>query len=151
LCEKIGFFSKTIVMIKVLKNSALVWVKSANFLGENIFKIIPSVPDLLTLLSSARHAEEVEVRRPFVGQRPRFAPKRVGPRFWRETQGQSAGGQETFRAAHVAALHGLGKEDQGFQLKQVRILWFSVSNQNPYFLGQQPLAPLLLLSWPFFR
>jgi hypothetical protein len=46
--KKWAFFSKTNVMIKVLHNLALFWVKNANFfaefLGENIWKIITSVP-----------------------------------------------------------------------------------------------------------
>jgi hypothetical protein len=44
-----AFFSKTNVMIKILHNLALFRVKNANFFaeffGENIFKIITSVPD----------------------------------------------------------------------------------------------------------
>jgi hypothetical protein len=46
--EKNGVFLKSHVMIKFLHNLALFWVKNANFLpnffGENIFKIITSVP-----------------------------------------------------------------------------------------------------------
>jgi hypothetical protein len=47
--EKIVFFfSKTNVMIKILHNLVLFWVKNPNFFaekfGENIFKIITSVP-----------------------------------------------------------------------------------------------------------
>jgi hypothetical protein len=42
------FFSKTNVMIKILHNLALPWVKNAKFFaeifGENIFKITTSVP-----------------------------------------------------------------------------------------------------------
>jgi hypothetical protein len=38
--KKLAFFSKTSVMIKILHNLALVWVKNANFVteifGENI-------------------------------------------------------------------------------------------------------------------
>jgi hypothetical protein len=44
----LAFFSKTNVMIKILHNLALFWVKNANvfaeFFGENILKIITSVP-----------------------------------------------------------------------------------------------------------
>jgi hypothetical protein len=47
--EKLAFFSKTNVMIKILHNLALFWVENANlfaeFFGENILKIITSVPD----------------------------------------------------------------------------------------------------------
>jgi hypothetical protein len=47
--KKLAFFSKTNVMIKILHDLALFWVKNANiyakFFGENIFKIITSVPD----------------------------------------------------------------------------------------------------------
>jgi hypothetical protein len=46
--KKLAFFSKTNVMLKILYNLALFWVKNAifcNFFGENIFKIITSVPD----------------------------------------------------------------------------------------------------------
>jgi hypothetical protein len=47
--KKLSFFSKTNVMIKILRNLALFWVKnaifSADFFGENIEKIITSVPD----------------------------------------------------------------------------------------------------------
>jgi hypothetical protein len=46
--KKIAFFSKTNVMIKILHNLALFWVKNAYFFakcfGKNIFKIITSVP-----------------------------------------------------------------------------------------------------------
>jgi hypothetical protein len=46
--EKMAFFSKTNVMIKILQNLAFLWVKNANFFneffGENISKIITSVP-----------------------------------------------------------------------------------------------------------
>jgi hypothetical protein len=46
--KKLAFFSKTNVMIKILLTSALIWVKNANFFaeffGENIFKIVTSVP-----------------------------------------------------------------------------------------------------------
>jgi hypothetical protein len=46
--EKLAFFSKTSVMIKMLHNLALFWVKNAiffaEFFGENIQKIITSVP-----------------------------------------------------------------------------------------------------------
>jgi hypothetical protein len=46
--EKIGVFSKANVMIKFLHNLALFPVKNAKFVaeffGENIFKIITSVP-----------------------------------------------------------------------------------------------------------
>jgi hypothetical protein len=49
--KKLAFFSKTNVMIKILHNLALFWVKTANFLlnffGENILKIITSVPALI--------------------------------------------------------------------------------------------------------
>jgi hypothetical protein len=48
--QKLAFFSKTNVMIKFLHNLALFRVKDANFFaeffGENILKIITSVPDL---------------------------------------------------------------------------------------------------------
>jgi hypothetical protein len=44
----LAFFSKTNVMIKILHNLALFWVKNANFFaeffGENILKIITSLP-----------------------------------------------------------------------------------------------------------
>jgi hypothetical protein len=46
--EKIGIFSKTNVMITILHNLALFGVKNAiftEFFGENILKIITSVPD----------------------------------------------------------------------------------------------------------
>jgi hypothetical protein len=47
--EKLAFFSKINVMIKILHNLALFWVKNVNFFakffGENILKIITSVPD----------------------------------------------------------------------------------------------------------
>jgi hypothetical protein len=51
LAKKLAFFSKTNVMIKNLHNLSLFWVKNANFfaefLGENILKIITSsVPSL---------------------------------------------------------------------------------------------------------
>jgi hypothetical protein len=50
--RKIDFFSKTNVMIKILQSLPLFWVKNANFFaeffGENILKIITSVPDLTT-------------------------------------------------------------------------------------------------------
>jgi hypothetical protein len=46
--KKLAFYSKTNVMIKILHNLALFGVKNANFFaeifGENIFKIITSVP-----------------------------------------------------------------------------------------------------------
>jgi hypothetical protein len=46
--KKLAFFSKTNVMIKILHNVALFGVKNANFFakffGENILKIITSVP-----------------------------------------------------------------------------------------------------------
>jgi hypothetical protein len=46
--KKLAFFSKTNVMIKILNNLALFWVKKrqffAEFFGKNIFKIITSVP-----------------------------------------------------------------------------------------------------------
>jgi hypothetical protein len=46
--KKLAFFPKTNVMIKILHNLALFWVKNANFFaeffGENISKIITSVP-----------------------------------------------------------------------------------------------------------
>jgi hypothetical protein len=46
--EKVAFFSKTNVMINILHKLALFWVKNANFFaeffGENILKIITSVP-----------------------------------------------------------------------------------------------------------
>jgi hypothetical protein len=47
--KKLAFFSKTNAMIKIFHNLALFRVKNANFsqfFGENIFKIITSVPDL---------------------------------------------------------------------------------------------------------
>jgi hypothetical protein len=48
--KKLAFFSKTNVMIKIFQNLALFWVKNANFFaeffGENILKIITSVPGL---------------------------------------------------------------------------------------------------------
>jgi hypothetical protein len=48
-CEKIGVFLKTNVMIKFLQKVAAVWAKNANifakFFGENILKIITSVPE----------------------------------------------------------------------------------------------------------
>jgi hypothetical protein len=47
--KKLAFFSKSNVMIKNLHNLALFWVKNANIFanvfGENILKIITSVPD----------------------------------------------------------------------------------------------------------
>jgi hypothetical protein len=47
--KKLAFFSKTNVMIKILHILAWFWVKNANFFaeffGENILKIITSVPD----------------------------------------------------------------------------------------------------------
>jgi hypothetical protein len=46
--EKLAFFSKTNVMIKLFLNLALFRVQSANFLADflgRIFKIIKSVPD----------------------------------------------------------------------------------------------------------
>jgi hypothetical protein len=46
--KKFAFFSKTNVMIKFFNSLALFWVKNANFFaeffGENIFKIVTSVP-----------------------------------------------------------------------------------------------------------
>jgi hypothetical protein len=49
----LSFFSKTNVMIKILHNLALFRVKNANFFaeffGENIFKIITSVPGHLRM------------------------------------------------------------------------------------------------------
>jgi hypothetical protein len=49
--KKLAFFSKTYVMIKSLHNLALFWAKNDNFFekifGENILKIITSVPVLL--------------------------------------------------------------------------------------------------------
>jgi hypothetical protein len=49
--EKNGVFSKTNVMIKLLHNLALFQVKNANFFakifGENILKIITSVPGIV--------------------------------------------------------------------------------------------------------
>jgi hypothetical protein len=46
--KKLAFFSKINVMIKILHNLALFWVKNVNFFakffGENILKIITSVP-----------------------------------------------------------------------------------------------------------
>jgi hypothetical protein len=46
--KQLAFFSKTNVMNKILHYLALLWVKNANFFaeffGENIFKIITSVP-----------------------------------------------------------------------------------------------------------
>jgi hypothetical protein len=46
--EKIGFFSKTKVMITIFAKLAVVWAKNANFFanffGENTLKIITSVP-----------------------------------------------------------------------------------------------------------
>jgi hypothetical protein len=48
--KKLAFLSKTNVMIKILHNLPLFWVKNANFFtkffGENILKIITSVPVL---------------------------------------------------------------------------------------------------------
>jgi hypothetical protein len=48
--KKLAFFSKTNVMITILHNLALISVKNAiffaEFFGENIFKIITSVPGL---------------------------------------------------------------------------------------------------------
>jgi hypothetical protein len=48
LAKKLSFFSKTNVMIKFFQNLALFEVKNANFFakffGENILKIITSVP-----------------------------------------------------------------------------------------------------------
>jgi hypothetical protein len=45
--KKLAFFSKTNVMIKLLHNSALVWVENANFcaefFGETILKIIGNI------------------------------------------------------------------------------------------------------------
>jgi hypothetical protein len=47
--EKLAFFLKTNVMIKISHILTLFWVKNANFFaeifGENIFKIITTVPD----------------------------------------------------------------------------------------------------------
>jgi hypothetical protein len=49
--KKLAFYSKTNVMIKILHNLALFWAKNANFFakffGENILKIITSIPDLV--------------------------------------------------------------------------------------------------------
>jgi hypothetical protein len=46
--EKLAFFSKTNVLIKIVHNLTLFWVKNANFFAENIreniLKIITSVP-----------------------------------------------------------------------------------------------------------
>jgi hypothetical protein len=51
--EKTAFFSKTNVMINFFQNLALFCVKNANFFanffGENILKIITSVPGMLHL------------------------------------------------------------------------------------------------------
>jgi hypothetical protein len=48
--KKLAFFSKTNVMIKISHILDLFWVKNSNyfakFFGENIFKIITSVPGL---------------------------------------------------------------------------------------------------------
>jgi hypothetical protein len=48
-----AFFSKPSVMIKILDNLALFWVKNANFFaeffGKNIFKIVTSVPGQIFL------------------------------------------------------------------------------------------------------
>jgi hypothetical protein len=50
LAKKLAFFLNANVMINFFQNLALFWVKNANFFanifGENIFKIITSVPDL---------------------------------------------------------------------------------------------------------
>jgi hypothetical protein len=47
--KKLAFFSKINVMIQILHNLPLFWVKSANFFselfGENILKILTSVPE----------------------------------------------------------------------------------------------------------
>jgi hypothetical protein len=49
-CEKNGFFLKNQCYDQFFQNLALFWVKNANifadFFGENIFKIITSVPDI---------------------------------------------------------------------------------------------------------
>jgi hypothetical protein len=49
--KKLAFFSKTNVMIKILHNLALFRAQNANFFavffGENILKIITSVPGLV--------------------------------------------------------------------------------------------------------
>jgi hypothetical protein len=51
--KKLSFFSKTNVMIQFLHNLALFWAKNANFFakffGENILKIITSVPGSPTI------------------------------------------------------------------------------------------------------
>jgi hypothetical protein len=44
LAKRLALFSRTNVMIKFFHNLALFWVKKRHFLGENIFKIITSVP-----------------------------------------------------------------------------------------------------------
>jgi hypothetical protein len=46
LANKLAFFSKTNVMIKILHCLALFRVKNAIFFGENILKIITLVPGL---------------------------------------------------------------------------------------------------------
>jgi hypothetical protein len=58
--KKLAFFLNTNVMIKLFQNLASFWVKNAIFFakcfGENIFKIITSVPDRIRL--RIRHAQE---------------------------------------------------------------------------------------------
>jgi hypothetical protein len=47
--KKLAFFSKTNVMIKILHNLPMFWVKNANFcnfFGENILKIVTSYPEM---------------------------------------------------------------------------------------------------------
>jgi hypothetical protein len=46
--KKLAFFSKTNVMINFFQNLALFGVKNAKFFGENILKIITSVPEVGT-------------------------------------------------------------------------------------------------------
>jgi hypothetical protein len=61
--KKLAFFSKTNVMIKFLHNLALIRVKNGNFyakfLGENILKIITSVPGTLGLLVFGKKTDHI--------------------------------------------------------------------------------------------
>jgi hypothetical protein len=61
--KKLAFFSKTNVMIKILHNLALFWVKNtisfAEFFGENILKIITSVPDEFVKKSPKNEAQPI--------------------------------------------------------------------------------------------
>jgi hypothetical protein len=63
--KKLAFFSKNNVMVIFLQNLAVVRAKNANifakFFGENLFKIITSVPGSVFLARSCRRREiEIE-------------------------------------------------------------------------------------------